>query len=89
VLRRGVVRFSVACDEDCIVRATGSARGLKLRGVLKRLTAGERVVFELRVSKRVRAALARRGTVTVRLRGRDAASNLRTAALVVRVKRSR
>jgi hypothetical protein len=89
VLHRGVVRFSVACDENCIVRASGLARGLKLRSVLKRLAAGERVVFELRASKRVRAALGRRGSVTLHLRGRDAAGNLRTASLVVRVKRSR
>jgi glucose/arabinose dehydrogenase len=89
VLRRGVVRLSVACDENCIVRASASARGLKLRSVLKRLTRGKRVVFELRVSRRVRAALERRGSVALQLRGRDAAGNLRTASLVVRVKRSR
>jgi hypothetical protein len=87
VLRRRMVRFSVACNENCLVRATGRARGLALRGVFERMRAGQRVVFELRASARVRRALARRGTVEVTLRGRDAAGNLRTAELILRVKR--
>ncbi|HEX6711766.1 MAG TPA: PQQ-dependent sugar dehydrogenase [Thermoleophilaceae bacterium] len=87
VLRRLAVRLSVSCNENCIVRATGSARGLRLRGALKRLDAGERVVFELRVSERLRSALRHRGTIAVTLRGRDAAGNLRTVGLTVRVKR--
>jgi hypothetical protein len=87
VLRRAVVRLSVACDESCVVRAQGSVRGLKLRGTLRRLDAGKRVVHELLVSKRIRDALRRSGSVVVSVRGRDAAGNLRTATLRVRVKR--
>jgi glucose/arabinose dehydrogenase len=87
VLRRRAVRLSVACDENCIIRATGSARGHTLRSVLKRLDARTRVVFELRAAKRVRAALRRRGSVRIDVRGRDAAGNLRTTSLRVRVKR--
>jgi glucose/arabinose dehydrogenase len=87
VLRRGVVRLSVACDEACIVRVSGSAGGGAVRSVLKRLAPGKRVVLELRLTSRTRRALARQGVVTVTLRGRDAAGNLRTASLTVRVKR--
>jgi glucose/arabinose dehydrogenase len=87
VLGRGIVRLSVNCNESCVVRASGKARGLALRGVLRHLSAGKRAVLELRASKRLRRALARRGVVTVSVRGRDAAGNLRTATLTVRVKR--
>src|SRR4051812_8823114 len=87
VLRRHVVRLSVACNEACLVRASGRARRLALRDVLKRIPADRRVVFELHVSKRVQRALAKRGNVTIALRARDAAGNLRTAKLTLRVKR--
>jgi glucose/arabinose dehydrogenase len=116
VLRRHVVRLSVACDENCLVRVTarirraavtrGSGRAavasdrrgrasgpaahvaaLGLRGALKRLVAGKRVVFELRASARVRRALERHGVIALSIRGRDAAGNLRTATRTVRVKR--
>jgi hypothetical protein len=87
ILHRKLVRLSVACDEACIVRASGHARGLAMRSVLHRLTARRRVVFVLRASPRVRRALARRGSVSVSVRARDAAGNLSTAALAVRVKR--
>lgn len=87
VLRRRAVRLSVACDEACVVRAGATARGLRLRGVLKRLAADTRVVFELRASKRVLAALRRRGSVLITLHGRDAAGNPRTIARRVLVKR--
>jgi hypothetical protein len=87
VLQRGVVRLSVSCDESCIVRVSGSARGVKLRGLLERLTPGKRVGLELRASKRVRRALARHGVVVIRVRARDGAGNLSTATLTVRVKR--
>jgi glucose/arabinose dehydrogenase len=94
VLRRHLVRLSVACDEACIVRVSGRIRGgaarasaLSLRGALKRLSADKRVVFELRASARIRRALARRGSVAITIRGRDAAGNLRTAGLRVGVKR--
>jgi hypothetical protein len=70
-----------------VVRAAGRARGLALRGVLERLGAGKRGLFELRLSVRARRALALRGVVTVSLRARDAAGNLRTASLTVRVRR--
>jgi glucose/arabinose dehydrogenase len=86
-LHRHVVRVSVACDEACVVRAAGRARGLALRGVLERLGAGKRGLFQLRLSVRARRALALRGVVTVSLRARDAARNLRTASLTVRVRR--
>ena len=86
-LRDGVVRLSVACNENCIARAGGRARGLRLRGLVKHLVAQKRVVFELRLSNRIRTALKRRGTVTIQVHGRDAAGNLRTARLIVRVKR--
>jgi hypothetical protein len=87
VLRRGVARLSVTCNEPCLVRTSGLARGLTLRGSLKRLAPGKRVVLELRLSRRVRRALAQRGTVAISLRGRDAAGNLRAATLTVAVKR--
>jgi glucose/arabinose dehydrogenase len=87
LLGTGVVRLSVNCNERCVVRATGKARGLALRGVVRHLSAGRRVVLELRASKRVRRALTRRGVVTISVRGRDDAGNLRTASLTVRVKR--
>jgi hypothetical protein len=87
LLRRGDVRLAVACNEACVVRAAGSARGVRLRSMLKRLGAAKRVVFELRLSSRARRALAKRGTVKVTLRGRDAAGNVSTASLTVRVKR--
>jgi hypothetical protein len=87
VLHRRVIRLSVACDEACIVRVNGKARGLPLRGALKRLDAGKRILFELRAASRIRRALARRGSVALALRGRDAAGNLRTASLRVLVKR--
>jgi glucose/arabinose dehydrogenase len=95
VLRRRVVRLSVACDENCIVRVGGHTRAaatnhspvIQLRGSLKRIAAGKRVVFELRVPTRVRRALARRGLIALSIRGRDAAGNLRTVARTVRVKR--
>jgi hypothetical protein len=60
---------------------------LRLRGALKRLVAGKRVVFELRASARVRRALERHGVIALSIRGRDAAGNLRTATRTVRVKR--
>jgi glucose/arabinose dehydrogenase len=99
VLHRRVVRLSVACDENCIVRATGRIRGVRasatparasgltLRSSLKRLAAGKRVVFELRVPARARRALAKRGVIALSIRGRDAAGNLRAAARTVQVKR--
>ena len=87
VLRRHVVRLSVACDESCIIRVTGRASALHLRSSLKRIAAGRRVVFELRASARVRRALQRRGEVALTIRARDAAGNLLTAARTVRVKR--
>jgi glucose/arabinose dehydrogenase len=95
VLRRRVVRLSLACDEACIVRASGRLRAvlprrasaLSLRGILQRLPARKRVVIQLRASARVRRALARRGTVTVTVRARDAAGNLTTKSLTVRVRR--
>jgi hypothetical protein len=83
VLRRRELRLSVACDEACIVRV--SAPGA--RTVLKHLGMGKRVVYRLRTPARVRRALARRGRVTITVRGRDATGNLRTAKLTVRVKR--
>jgi glucose/arabinose dehydrogenase len=87
VLRRGFVRLSVACDEPCLVRASGRARGGALRGLLERIPAGTRVTFELRATATVRRALAQRGSVALTLRARDAAGNLRTASVTVRVKR--
>jgi hypothetical protein len=87
VLRRGLVRLSVACDERCVVRIAGRADGLGLRGVLKRLDPRAQATIDLRISQRVRRALARRGVVSLQLRARDGAGNLRTAALTVRVKR--
>jgi hypothetical protein len=95
VLRRHVVRLSVACNENCLVRvtarvrraATARASALTLRGSLKRIAAGKRAVFELRASARVRRALKRSGVVALSIRGRDAAGNLRTAARTVQVKR--
>jgi glucose/arabinose dehydrogenase len=89
VLRHGIVRLAVTCDEACFARVTGTARGLALHGVRRHLHAGERVVVELRASKRVRRALARRGVVAISVRGSDAAGNLRTTSLTVRVKRGR
>jgi glucose/arabinose dehydrogenase len=82
-----VVRLSVACDERCIVRVSGKARGMALRGVLKRLEPGNRASIRLPLSKRIRRALARRGSVALQVRARDDAGNLRTARLTVRVKR--
>ncbi|HEX4718895.1 MAG TPA: PQQ-dependent sugar dehydrogenase [Thermoleophilaceae bacterium] len=87
VLRRGVVRLSINCDERCVVRATGKARNHALRGVLRHFAAGKRSVLELHVSKRVRRALTRSGVIRISVRGRDAAGNLRKASLTVRVKR--
>jgi glucose/arabinose dehydrogenase len=87
VLRRGVVRLSVNCDESCFVRASGKARGHALRGLLRHLRAGKRTVLELHASKRVRRALASSGVIRISVRGRDAAGNVRTATLTVRVKR--
>jgi hypothetical protein len=95
VLHRRVVRLSIACDENCLVRVTGRIRrtatarasALTLRGSLKRIAAGKRAVFELRASARVRRALKRSGVVALSIRGRDAAGNLRTASRVVRVTR--
>jgi hypothetical protein len=95
VLRRKVVRLSIACNEACIVRTTARIRGgtsgrasaIALRSVLQRLTAGKRVVVQLRASARVRRALARHGAILVTMRARDAAGNLRTASKTVRVKR--
>jgi glucose/arabinose dehydrogenase len=87
VLRSGIVRLSVSCDESCAVRATGKARGLALRGVSRHLQAGKRATLELRASKRVRRALKRHGVVVVSLRCADAAGNVRTASYTVRVKR--
>jgi glucose/arabinose dehydrogenase len=87
VLHRRLVRLSLRCDEPCTVRATAKARGLALRGLLRHLQAGKRAIFELRASKRVRRALALRGVVVITVRGSDAAGNLRTASLTVRVKR--
>ena len=87
VLRRGVVRLSVNCDESCFVRAGGKTRGHVLRGVLRHLRAGKRTILELHASKRVRRALARSGVITISVRGRDAAGNARTATLTVGVKR--
>jgi hypothetical protein len=87
VVKRGRVRVAVRCDENCSARATGLAHGLALRGSLQRLAAGKTVVFELRASKRIRRALAKRGTVAVTVRARDAAGNVATAKLTVRVKR--
>jgi glucose/arabinose dehydrogenase len=92
VLRRRVVRLSVACNEACLVRVSGRVRratasALTLGGSLKRLAADKRVVFALRASARVRRALARRGSVALSIRGRDAAGNLRTATRLVQVKR--
>ena len=58
-----------------------------LRGVIRHLAAGKRTVLELHVSKRVRRTLAKRGLITINVRGRDAAGNLRTASVTVHVKR--
>jgi hypothetical protein len=93
VLRRHAVRFSLECSEACIVRASAKTRGasgssLALRGVLERLPARKRVVLQLRVSARIRRALAHRGSIAISVRVRDAAGNLRTSQLVVRVRRS-
>jgi hypothetical protein len=87
VVRRRVVGLSVACDEACIVRVGGSAGGVAMRSVLKRLAPGKRVVLELRLPSRARRVLAQRGAIRLTLRARDAAGNLRTAALTVRVRR--
>ena len=87
VLRRAHVRFAVFCDEGCSMRATATARGLRIRGTLRHLDAGQRETIELRVSGRVRGALARRGSVAIGVRARDAAGNLRTAALTIGVAR--
>lgn len=102
VLRRRVVRLSVACDENCIIRVTGQLRrtvakrasarharasALTMRSSLKRSADGKRVVFELRASARIRRALAKRGAIALSIRGRDAAGNLSTAARTVWVKR--
>ncbi|MEA2495786.1 MAG: hypothetical protein QOJ29_3697 [Thermoleophilaceae bacterium] len=87
VLRRGVLRLSIACDEACFARATARARGLGLRGVLRHLEAGEAGAFELRASARIRRALAKRGVVSLTVRGRDAAGNLTTQRLTVAVRR--
>jgi hypothetical protein len=56
---------------------------------LRRLTARDRVVIRLLASKRVRRALAKRGVVSLTLRARDAAGNVSTRRLTVRVKRPR
>jgi hypothetical protein len=87
ILRRGFVRVSVACNEACSVRVSGRGRGRALQSVLERLTAGKRVIFDLRISRALRRALLHRGTIVVTIRGRDTAGNLRTSRLVVRVKR--
>jgi hypothetical protein len=58
-----------------------------LRGLLKQLGPGKLVVFQLRLSQRVRRTLAQRGAVAISLRGRDAAGNVRAATLTVRVQR--
>jgi hypothetical protein len=87
VVGRGTVRLSVTCSEACSLRTTGTALGLALRGTLQRLAGDQRVVVTLRASRRIRRALARRGSVAVQLRARDAAGNLRTGALTVAVKR--
>jgi glucose/arabinose dehydrogenase len=81
VARRGRVRLSVAAGESAIVRISARAHGLALSGALVRLAPGRRVVVELRASTRLRRLLARRGVVAVELRARDAAGNLRVAAL--------
>ena len=95
VLHRRAVRLSVACDEACLVRVSGRVRAaatnhapvMRIGGSLKRLAAGKRAIFELHASARIRRALARHGSITLSIRGRDAAGNLRTAARTVRVKR--
>ncbi len=85
LLRRHVLRLSVACDERCITRASGSTGGFALHSILKRLDAGKRVLFELRLSSRALRALARHRVAQVRVRGRDAAGNLASASLRVRL----
>jgi glucose/arabinose dehydrogenase len=87
VLRRGRVRFAVTCDERCSLRVSGTVRGLRLRGTLRRLDAHRRTVVEVALSRRIRRALARRGSITIALRARDAAGNVRTRSLVIRVLR--
>jgi len=87
VLRSGVVRVAVTCNEACVVRATGRAGGLKLHGVLRHLRAHQRAGLELRASERVRRSLARHGAAILIVRARDGAGNLRIAWLTVRVKR--
>ena len=92
ILRRHVVRFSLECSEACIVRASGRTRGasasaLALRSMLQRLAAQKRVVLQLHVSARVRRALAHRGSIAITFRVRDAAGNLRTSQVLVRVRR--
>jgi glucose/arabinose dehydrogenase len=87
VLRRGLVRLQVRCSEACFTRATAKARGLALHGALAHLAAGKMHAFTLKASKRIRRALAHRGVVVVAIHARDAAGNLRTAHLTVRVRR--
>jgi hypothetical protein len=87
LLRHPRLRLAVSCSESCVLRAAGTARGLKLRGALERLAAHQRALVELGLGARVRHALARRGSVRVGLRARDSAGNLTTASRVVRVER--
>jgi glucose/arabinose dehydrogenase len=92
VLRRQALRLSVASSEACVVRVTArvqraGASALALRSVLQRLAPRKRIVIQLKASPRVRRALAHRGAIALSIRGRDAAGNLRTVALTVRVKR--
>lgn len=86
------VRLAVACNEPCAARisarTTGTGRkSLALRGTLKRIGAGQRLVVELRPSKRALRALAKRGSITIAIRARDAAGNAASARLAIRIKR--
>jgi hypothetical protein len=87
VLRTGIVKLTVSCNEACTVRATGKARGLALTGASRHLQAGKKATLQLRASKKIRNALKRRGVVVVTLRSTDAAGNVRTTTYTVRVKR--
>jgi glucose/arabinose dehydrogenase len=87
VLHRHTIRFAVVSNERCALRTSGSARGLRIRGALLHLVPGRRILVQIGLASRVRRALVHRGTVKVVLRARDAAGNLRSGSLIVRVKR--
>ena len=88
-LRRVVVR--VRCSERCLLRASArtSVPGIRPRGALVRLGAGEARTLRILLSRRAvrRLARARSPRVRVALRARDDAGNLATAARVVRPRR--